>query len=178
VDLPATERKLREAEFFFAHLRQERPPGDTRVDEPSLYYVSAFLSAARSVSLVLQAEARWGEEKYRPWYSAWEARHDAADRELLRLMNQQRRAEIHLTGASVTTTIEERPVFALRRPGAPSVSIQILFGMPEAELPLTAVVRHHVETVAGQVDLLDAGTRYLELLKELVQEFRQQKPAA
>jgi hypothetical protein len=67
IEIPATREKLREASFFLNCLEEEgRPlsPGDH-----FSAYLSAFLSAGRSVTFALQAE---GDREYvREWVDDW-----------------------------------------------------------------------------------------------------------
>jgi hypothetical protein len=68
--LSETERKLREARFFLGCMKsEERKRAAVPQPEAFDFYLSAFLSAGRSVTLVLQKEAGGGEEHYRPWFN-------------------------------------------------------------------------------------------------------------
>jgi hypothetical protein len=76
--LKNTKAKLDEARFFLDHLQKHRAAatsGSPRKPdpEPFAYYLSAFISAARSVTWVLQAEET---EKYKAWLSGWEERRE------------------------------------------------------------------------------------------------------
>jgi hypothetical protein len=72
-----TQKKLREAIFFLTHLEQVTG-SDPR--EAAEYYLSAFLSAARSVTFVLESEE---PEIYSEWSRAWRASLTDAERQLL-----------------------------------------------------------------------------------------------
>jgi hypothetical protein len=88
--IEATQDKLDEARFFLSKLRQEKQRQEQlfRTDPKEFrYYVHAFLSAARSVRWVLQCEE---PEKYKAWTDIWAAKDNDADKELLKLMNEQR----------------------------------------------------------------------------------------
>ena len=84
--IPATRKKLREARFFLEKLRDEVKsiPRDPELFE---FYLSAFLSAGRSVTFVLQAEEK---DKYDTWYRSWVQALPPEDRQVLALMNEQR----------------------------------------------------------------------------------------
>ena len=64
--IPETHRKLREAKFFHAHLVERKGKVRQMQHIPEMiddmekfgFYVSAFLSAGRSVTLVLQNEQK------------------------------------------------------------------------------------------------------------------------
>ena len=61
VDVPMTRRKLAEAKFFLAHLEEQTRKMQQNW-EAFGFYLSAFLSAGRSVTLVLQSEDKEGWE--------------------------------------------------------------------------------------------------------------------
>ena len=67
VEIPATEKKLREAEFFFGHMT--RASGSSmRASEEFEFYFNAFVSAGRNVGYVLQKEQ---SALYDGWYDDW-----------------------------------------------------------------------------------------------------------
>ena len=65
--IPKTQKKLRETRFFFSRLRKK---GEAFVGDPEEFefYLSAFLSAGRSVTFALQAEEK---ARYDSWYPGW-----------------------------------------------------------------------------------------------------------
>jgi hypothetical protein len=65
--IPETDRKLREAAFFLRLLTIEEGSPVRNDPEAFGFYLSAFLSAGRSVTWVLQSEAGGGDD-YRSWY--------------------------------------------------------------------------------------------------------------
>jgi hypothetical protein len=80
-------RKLRET--------TKRPAHDD--PEEALFFLSAFLSAGRSVTFVLRKEV---PANYLGWFEDWRAAQSNDDRELLAYMNEQRVREVHRTGAA------------------------------------------------------------------------------
>ena len=163
--IPETQRKLSEALFFFKLLYGQTQGPDYDAEKFG-YYLSAFLSATRSVTFVLQAEDKG---HYDALYPAWEAGLAEADLNLWRYMNDQRVAEVHQEGADVDTTWEWRPV--------PQV-----FGMPGRALPARSFVVgspgvqagvqiHRFRIGESAVDVRDACATYLDLLKWLVGKF-------
>src|SRR5258706_16231028 len=61
--VPRVQKKFRETKFFFGHMSQSA--GSTRLDHDHLeFYLSAFLSAARSVTDFFE---------YQAWWSQWKA---------------------------------------------------------------------------------------------------------
>src|SRR5262245_24390515 len=94
MDIPATHRKLDEAWFFLTeHLKTwERPDLQSK---PGVleFYLSAFLSAAHSVTFALKKEAK---DQYNSWWNPWREGLPAEDKKLLKFMNDQRVSEVHL----------------------------------------------------------------------------------
>jgi len=164
--IPHTQRKLREARFFLELLRDRA--GDFPLDSENVgFFLSAFLSAARSVTLVLQVEEK---DKYDAVYPAWEATLADQDRGLLRYMNGQRVAEVHKVGAAVASSVEYRKVSEMRveRGGRWRVIFTAPPGAPPPEMGFAV---HHFKVGDNLVDVRAACTRYLKLLEELVGRF-------
>ena len=174
--IPETERKLSEAAFFLGHMTAEERKVPRNQPEAFGYYLSAFLSASRSVTFVLQTEAGGGD--YRQWFDTWLAGRGAGERELLTFMNGQRRAEVHLEGAATVPDIEMVPITRVDIAHGPGVAGGphpgygfTWFGMPgETEVPTVGIVTHYFE---DRKEPVVAGcARYLALLGELVHDFR------
>ena len=107
--IPKTQKKLREAKFFLGRM-SEALRSIKLEKEDFEFFLSAFLSAGRSVTFVLRAEQA---DVYQQWYDGWQKALDAENRELLEFMNQQRIAEVHRRGADVQAEIEMVPVSEL-----------------------------------------------------------------
>jgi len=173
--IPETDRKLREAAFFLRLLTIEE--GSTVLNDHDAFgfYLSAFLSAARSVTWVLQKEAGVGQDIYDPWYTAWEARQSPDHRDLLTFMNKQRVAEIHKLGATTTSAIEMVAVSTVSRgarPNHPAYGFTWSSppGVPEATV---GIVTYMFEQRGNVVQVC---SRYLGVLVELVRDFRDSPP--
>jgi hypothetical protein len=74
----AAEKKLREAQFFAGKIDAARTAREPECAEAIDFYLSAFLSAARSVYHVLQPEA---PTVFRQWCDEWLARQSQEDRD-------------------------------------------------------------------------------------------------
>jgi len=105
-EIPKTLKKLREARFFLAKMTKDSR-STKLAGEDFDFYLSAFLSAGRSVTLVLQVEQ---QDLYDAQYGPWENRLTPQDQALMKFMNGQRVAEVHLLGADVETTVEMVPI--------------------------------------------------------------------
>jgi hypothetical protein len=97
--LPVLQRKLRESEFFMRQMedRAERPIGNY---EEFDFYLSAFLSATRSITEQLQ-------KRHGDWFARWRAACTDQGDAQIDFMCKQRIAEVHFSGADVTTTWRE-----------------------------------------------------------------------
>jgi hypothetical protein len=82
-----THKKLREARSFFGHLSHETRQFSQNESEVFDWYLSAFLSAARSVTFVLQVEDK---KHYDAWYPNWKNNLNNEDRALWEKMNEWR----------------------------------------------------------------------------------------
>jgi hypothetical protein len=102
--IEATQRKLREAKFFYSCLVRERERPSINEPEAFRYYFSAFINAARSIPWVLSNEQR---EKYVVWRDRWEATLSDEDRKFLKFTNELRVDEVKRGGAEVIVELEE-----------------------------------------------------------------------
>ncbi len=109
---PHTRRKSVEVTFFLAQMVAEtqKPEGQHNW-ETFGYYFSAFLSAARSVTFVLQFEDKDRYDRiFQPWHDALPQQ----DRDLWKTMNKFRVDEVHRTGVEVTPTTAFIPLTEVR----------------------------------------------------------------
>jgi hypothetical protein len=95
LDLSSVHKKIAEADFFLGKMREQeqRFVGDR---EPFDYYLSAFLSAARTVDYRLRHEQG---AIYRPWRAAWDASVTPEENALLKFLVDDRNVEVHASGS-------------------------------------------------------------------------------
>ena len=99
--IPATQKKLREAQYFLAQLAaQERIPVSQCEPEVAEFYFNAYVSAARSVTWMLQKEAK---EKYDEWFPSWLASRADNERLTLSRFDKERIEIVHRKGADLNT---------------------------------------------------------------------------
>lgn len=154
-------RKLREAEYFLREIgRRSRDYQPNEHAEIGRYYISAFLSAARSVTMVMQAEQKFCD--WEPWFAAWRAERSEADRALLRFMNGQRVAEVHREGAEV----EVRAEFVDYDWKGPPWLLQSSFGPGIVPAPKVPLNKWHFDDGRPAVETCDT---YYALIHHLVQ---------
>lgn len=168
-----TRRKLQEAQFFLRHLLREakRTAGD---HEPFLFYLSAFLSAGRSVTLVLQKEAK---ADYDRTFPTWMQNLSPEDRGLLDYFVGQRNAEVHESGADYQLGKEYIPVYDVYEDEYGRFEIS----SPPPTLGFPASAPAHIGrpsryfTIEGQQrEVTTACERYVDLLEAFLQEFDRQ----
>jgi hypothetical protein len=109
MDLLHIERKRREAEFFYQKLLQQEKVsiGDKT---PFGYYLSAFLTAAKSVHEIFVFEQDNDPQNggaYKMWREEWEAKLTRGERSLIIYMGNGRDKEVHTIGSQYNVDLEE-----------------------------------------------------------------------
>jgi hypothetical protein len=170
-DIPETERKLREAQFFLGCMQAEERK-TVREPEVFRFYLSAFLSAGRSVTFRLQNEVGG---RYRPWFDEWLMRQSEDERKFLTFMNDQRRAEVHMLGSETTQQTEMVPLHLTDRSVGRHPAHMSSSSAPPGTPHTTIGVVAHAFTESGERTVV-AGGRYLELLDGLVSDYRGDHP--
>lgn len=169
--IEATHRKLREARFFLGLLVQERGRPVRTDPEAFGYYLSALLSAARSVTWALQFEEK---DKYDAWFSTWLADRTAEERELLAFLKNQRNYEQKQGGAEVAVGWDYIPISRVPSTNRshPAYGFH-WFGPPGTPEPLVGIPVHSFESASGDQEVIETCRRYVDLLSELVGDFVQ-----
>jgi hypothetical protein len=146
------ERKLREARFFFAEMfKQEH--GAFGGKEQFEFYLSAFLSAGRTVDYRLRHEQG---ATYPKWRTAWDAALTPEQRDLIKFMVDERNDEVHESGGSTPSV--ETMVVELKAGDATIAS---------APIPM------YCFTVNGtDRKVTEACEEYLTLLRQMVAKFK------
>ena len=169
---PKTDKKLREAHFFFRLLRENG--ANIRLDlEDFDFYVSAFLSAGRSVTWVLQAEAK---DQYDAWFPGWCNKLDTDQRELFDFMKGQRNKELKSRSSGVRSEIRHIAVTEVV-PGSrahPTYGIH-WWAPPGTPPPEVGVRTYYFERNGTAQDAVETCSRYLEILQNLIEDFRRHR---
>ena len=161
---PTIPKKLREAKFFWGHMRMESARFTQPDREHFEFYLSAFLSAARSVT-------DFFERNQRVWWSQWkkDTRRSDDDRRLLNHMTKQRDNEVHEKGAEVAHQMEDVPLSKIETPSG------LLAAYAPASEPWGEVqvgVKVYYFTLGGKpVNVIETCQRYVGLLERAVAEF-------
>jgi hypothetical protein len=174
--IPVTEKKLREAEFFFEQMRRRALDGANLASEQFEFYFSAFVTAARSVTMVLQKEDTAG---YETWFVPW--RDAVAGRaELLGFMNEERVAVVHRLGASHVAEVEFINAFEyqVRAPREEGRGRRRRGGLVTVVQPYTydaqaqvGVQRFYFQYLGQRREVVELSGEYLSVLQQLVRDF-------
>jgi hypothetical protein len=164
--IPATQRKLREAQFFYEKLVRESRK--TIRSEEFGYYYSAFLSAARAVPWVLQNEEK---ARYLAWNPTWEEKLTSEESKLLELTNELRLDEVKRAGAKSIVELEEVPFDVLSARPRGHFPYMQSSTLPGATPPKIGRWVHYVDQEGGKEEVTAMCKRYLEYLEKFVQEF-------
>lgn len=164
----ATKKKLREARFFLRQLlaRDRVAPPDPVEFE---FHLSAFLSAARSVTFALQSEEK---EKYDAWLPRVEGLLSEEDRELYSQMKDQRNIAQKRGGVPVRVEWEFVPIIEAKRDeqGRRLYGLQ-WFGPVGAGQPKVGQPVHYFKLGDGEAEVAATCERYLGTLERLVDDF-------
>jgi hypothetical protein len=173
--IEATQRKLREAHFFYRQLVTERDRTFRNEPEAFRYYFSAFLSAARSVPWVMKKEEK---AKYLVWKPTWDEQLTIEERKLEKLTNELRLDEVKRAGATTIVEPEEIAIHELfsasfdleRQHPAYGMHVSAQPGVPAPSAKFLRPV-HYLEDEGGKVEATAKCKQYLEYLEKLVRDF-------
>ena len=169
---PKTQRKLREAKFFLQHLEAEarKPNSDPEVFQ---HYLSAFLSASRSITFFIQKE---NKPLYESSFWAWKQSLEERDRKLLDDMNEQRVAEVHRGGVELQSQVQPVPYFDVYRESITDPRYGVHFFGPMGVTGGSAqvdIVERYFDLGQGPQEVTETCRRYLSLLEDFVNEVKQ-----
>jgi hypothetical protein len=157
-------KKLREARFFYGKMveREQMAFGD---HEEADFYLSAFLSAGRTVDSRLRHEQC---DAYKTYWSNWNNRLSSYDQCLMKFMVDDRNCEVHDSGSNREETESRIPVHSFYRDKSGTMEVFSPYGSP----PAVIIKPTYLFTIGGQqVPVLEACRQYLELLDRLVTEY-------
>jgi hypothetical protein len=171
-----TQRRLRQARFFYQHLLNEHQQTTFRHDPEAFeFYFSAFIQAARSITWTLGNEQA---DKWKAWKPNWEANRTPEEQKLLDLTNKLRIDEEKRGGASLTKEEEEEEVAIEellnlgRRRQHPAYRPYLYtpLGMQEAQ-PKTLRHAYYFTDKEGKKEITALCQRYLNFLEKTVRDF-------
>jgi hypothetical protein len=163
--MTSVKKKVREAAFFLGKLQEcdRLAFGD---HEHFDYYLSAFLSAARSVEYRLRYSHDTRYATFRE--KVWEPGLAPEQQRLLKFMADDRNLEVHEAGSGRSEGEKRIPVRSRYENGSGSMTV---FGPPGAP-PAEIVKPTYTFQIDGrQVSVVDYCREYLQLLERLIDEF-------
>jgi hypothetical protein len=173
--LSRVQKKLAEAQFFLGKMTEEdrRIFGhgglSTEPFEPFDYYLSAFLSAGRTIDYRLRHEQ---PHTYPNWRSSWDATLSPSENRLIKFLIDDRNDEVHQSG-SIRSEAQEGVEFPIgtHHVGGSMISISGPPGMP----PTVVFKRTFLYTIDGtKRPVIEACTEYLALLARMAKQFKVQ----
>lgn len=167
--IEATQRKLREAQFFLDQLVREGGSPVRKEPETFSYYLSALLSAARSITFALQYEEK---DKYDAWFPTWLANRTEKEQSLLNLLKNQRNYEQKRGGADVAVAWDYVPLTRMLPGGAgqPTYGFN-WFAPPGTPPPLFGVPVYSFKSTGDEQEVTKTCREYVDMLAELVRDF-------
>ena len=165
--IESTQKKLCEARFFCAKLEHESRTPPTREPEVLEFYLSAFLSAARSVTFALQSEEK---QKYDAWFPMWLGSRSPEEKEILKLFRAQRNRVLKEGVADVAPDWALVPVTQLQTSGTPYPAHLLWWGESVPEVGVR-ILRFDSSLGVTDSDVIPTCTRYITLLDQLVGDF-------
>jgi hypothetical protein len=159
-------KKLREARFFLEKMveREQKAFGD---HEEFDFYLSAFLSAGRSVRYRLHYEQ---VDVYLTFYDAWEKVLPSNEQRLIKFMADDRSFEVHESGSRRAEHEVHIPVQGTYQDKSGTLFAYSPVGTPPAEIikPTYSFVID-----GAQMSVLVCCHKYIDLLERLVRDFQQ-----
>jgi hypothetical protein len=175
MDLTRVHEKLAEAQFFLDKMTKQEPRigGDRK---PFDYYLSAFLSAGRTVDYRLRHEQ---VVKYVPWRRAWDAKLTPQEDSLIKFMVDDRNKDIHERGSSRNVG-QEAVEFGIGTHPVDGGTITV-GGIPaplSSVKPTAILYRPTYSFTIDGVDrkVTEASAEYLALLRRMVAQFETDHP--
>lgn len=154
-------KKLREARFFLGKMaeRAQMAFGD---HEEFDFYLSAFLSAGRSVDYRLRHEQG---SAYKTFHKNWDKALPHDEQQLMRFMADDRATEVHESGSARLEHKSRIPVSGFYQDKSGTV---IVSGPPEMS-PAEIIKPNYNYVIDGQqIPVLDCCSKYTALLERLV----------
>jgi hypothetical protein len=169
--IEATQKKLHEANFFLRLLNEASKEVIRSEPEAFECYLSAFLSAARSVTFALQCEEK---DKYEEWSPIWFGNRSEDDQKLLRFLVKQRNSVQKRGLADISMDWEYIPVTEKGVDNRGYRTYEVHWVGPPGMLPPEIGLPVYSFDLSGdQQKVTSACNRYMEVLNDLVRDFIQ-----
>jgi hypothetical protein len=167
MDMASTEKKLREARFFLDKMSEHERMA-VQHKEPFEFYLSAFLSAGRTVDYRLRHEQ---PATYPTWRTKWNTTLANAEERLITFMVDDRNVEVHASGSSRTIKTENRELGAGTYKFA-SGTMEVFGPSWVHPLAIIPVLAYSFTIDGAERNATDVCAEYLSLLERMVEAFR------
>jgi hypothetical protein len=171
-----TKDRVEEARFFLGKLRQHKAAQGLPSKPPPehfRYYLSAFVSAARSVPWVLKNEE---SKKYDAWIGTWEAQRTDAENALLKLTTKMRKTSVKEGHIEITIRSEGTPISVIPDPYQVHALRAHALSLRQGGGPWTISDVHYVELNGSEQEIVAVCEQYVDHLSKLVQDFIDKHP--
>jgi len=171
MNVEGIEKKLREAKFFLNKMSEHERMA-FKDQEPFDFYLSAFLSAARTLDYRLRHEQA---AVYPTWRTAWDTTLTQAQQGLIKFMVDDRNVEVHESGSSRVVKTENREL----GPGTHSFAsgTMDIVGPPGvAPLAIIQTPAYNFTIEGTERKATDACEEYLALLGRMLATFKADHP--
>lgn len=162
-------KKIREATFFLRQLSKEAKTFTRNEPEVFQFYLSAFLSAARSVTFAMQYEEK---QKYDAWFPQWFSERTEDERNLMDFLKVQRNLEQKRGSTETSVSWEYIPVTDFRIHEGKDLRFKCSwFGPPGTPIPHVGRPIHSFDLNCDVAEVTAVCNRYIDILNKLVQDF-------
>ncbi len=166
-EIPQTLKKVREAGFFLALMKNAAKLMDFEREDFE-FYLSAFLSAGRSVTFCLCSDLG-GKKIYKPRFDLWWGKLNDEQHDEMDFLRDQRNLALKTGRTDVVAEIEMVPITQIER-GLGTDPRYSISWVGETEVPEIGRKVHYFMSGATREQVIAKCTRYFELLEKLVRE--------
>ena len=163
-----TRRKLREASFFLGEMSAREGSSRLDTEEEFGYYLSAFLSAARSVTFVLKKENR---STYEAAWDEWLTNAPLTTRTIMDFMRDERNAAVKEGTVAAQQSVEHVHLFQAREWRSGSSSAVTVMPWAFDGGATVGVARYVLHIDDNERPAVEACRDYLAALKLFVDSF-------
>jgi hypothetical protein len=172
LNIENVKKKLREAKFFLNKMDNQGQKLSSR--EQFDFYLSAFLSAARTVDYRLEHEQ---DAVYRAWRKSWDASLSSAEALLIKLMVDDRNVEVHESGSGRRVRSESVSVPAVAPDQAGLMQAIGVAMYAVSDSPTVMYKPSYYFTIEGiERKAVDVCGEYLKLMERMVTQFKAVHP--
>jgi hypothetical protein len=166
-NIPETLKKLREARFFLGWMANAA--NSTNLEREDFgFYLSAFLSAGRSVTFCLCSDLG-GKKIYEPRFDVWRDKLTEEQRAEMDFLKDQRNSALKTGRTDAEAEIEMVPITQIEM-GLGTDPRYSISWVGETEVPKIGMKVHYFISGGTREQVIAKCTRYLELLEKLVHE--------